>query len=131
MTTEINTACSAGVSLVDAARVTGLTVWQLRRLAYRGGIRHRRVGHRVMLHPADVDTLARNMWAGEPVSPERAAAVISQGVRAVAGEQIPGPVGPEAGAKPSRKALAGFASFREMAIATGGGCTQNNNTGVK
>lgn len=57
-----------GIPLKDAAAATGLTEWQLRKLAYRGGIRHRKSGRRLVFHPEDVQALANAAWKGSPVN---------------------------------------------------------------
>ena len=57
----------SGIPLKDAAKRTGLTVWQLRKMAYRGGCRWKRDGRYVVLHPEDVAKLERNEWKGRAV----------------------------------------------------------------
>ena len=58
----------AGIDLRTAARLTGYTVWQLRKRAYRGTIRSRKCGKRLLLHPDDVTALAGGEWRGNAVT---------------------------------------------------------------
>jgi hypothetical protein len=53
--------------LAVASEQTGLTVNQLRKMTYARKIRFRRLGGRLVLHPADVAALTEGCWHGAPV----------------------------------------------------------------
>lgn len=58
---------SSGIWIRDAARRVGMTYWQLRKMVLNDGIRYRRRGRRIEVHPDDVRALEESIWQGRPV----------------------------------------------------------------
>lgn len=65
----------AGIKVRDASRMTGLSLWQIRELAYSKKVRSRKSGCYLVIHPDDVAALAKTEWQGEPYVPKTASPV--------------------------------------------------------